>query len=85
MKSTIIKPTLKFTVYLELDEVEAQALAAITLYGSGPFLEMFYKYLGRTYLHPHEEGLKSLFNSITDRMKPPLKEALEFKKKWTDK
>jgi hypothetical protein len=49
------------TVQLELTEEEARALYNITVYGVKPFTEWFYRNLGKHYLKPHEEGLKSLF------------------------
>lgn len=62
-----------FTVNLELDEQEARALNAITIYGSKQFLEFFYKSLGRSYLEPYEKGLISLFAGISNKMPVQLK------------
>lgn len=53
-----------FQVILKLTEKEARALQAITVYGTKEFLETFYKYLGKSYLQAHEDGVKSLFETI---------------------
>lgn len=55
----------EFGVVLELTEPEARALKAITNYGIKNFKETFYEHLGKTYLSPHEDGLISLFKTIT--------------------
>lgn len=68
--------TIDFKVFLKLNEPEARALAALTTYGDKAFLEMFYKTLGKSYLEPHESGLKSLFKSI-DRNLPKHLERME--------
>ena len=51
-------------VTLVLSEAEAKALDALVGYGVNPFLEVFYKHLGKAYLSPYERGLKSLFESV---------------------
>lgn len=56
-------------IQLELTEIEAQALIAIAGYGSKSFLEVFYKFLGKHYLSPHEKGVVSLFETIRCEMK----------------
>jgi hypothetical protein len=52
------------SVTLVLTEAEAKALDALVGYGVAPFLEAFYKHLGKAYLQPYEQGLKSLFESV---------------------
>lgn len=64
-----------FTLWINLNESESRALEAITLYGSDKFLEFFYEKLGRSYLEPHEKGIRSLFATITDQLPPHLKKA----------
>lgn len=49
---------------IELTLDEARALEAITTYGAKSFLEGYYKQLGKSYLQPHEKGVKSLFETI---------------------
>lgn len=56
--------SLSATIRLVLTEEEAGALDAITGYGVEPFLEVFYKNMGRAYLEPYEAGLRSLFESV---------------------
>lgn len=55
---------LEVGVTITLTEEEVRALKAITEYGVSAFLEVFYKYLGKGALKPHEEGLKSLFELV---------------------
>ncbi len=57
------RPTVKMEVCLQLTEAEAGALDALVGYGIDPFLEVFYK-LGRAYMEPYEDGLRSLFESV---------------------
>lgn len=51
-------------VSLILDEEEAEALHALTMYGEDAFIKVFYAHLGTSCLQPHEAGLRRLFNSI---------------------
>lgn len=51
-------------ISIRLTEVEAAALDALAGYGIEPFLEAFYEKMGRSYLEPHEAGLRSLFTSV---------------------
>ena len=69
------KVKVTFTFDLTLKEKEARALAQLPSYGTDPFLEFFYKSLGSAYLKPHEEGLCSLFNSISEKLVPLLDKA----------
>ena len=79
---TKIKPNLSFEIYLTITEEEARALNAISIYGSEAFLEMFYKSLGKTYLQPHEKGLKLLFSSIRKNIIEDLNRIDKTKKEW---
>lgn len=49
---------------MELSEEEARALAVLPSYGTDNFLEFFYEKLGTTYLKPHENGIRTLFETI---------------------
>lgn len=62
-----------FSSTLDLSEPELRALDAMTKYGDDSFLDWFYVKLGRVYMEPHEEGLKSLFKSIRGTVTPALK------------
>jgi len=55
-------------VYLELTEVEAKALYNMTVYGTKPFLEWFYRNLGKVYLQQHEAGIISLFDTVRNEL-----------------
>lgn len=54
----------EFTVTLKLTVEEARALKEMTGYGAKPFLEGYYKQLGKSYMQPHEKGVYSLFDTI---------------------
>jgi len=66
MTRVSINVTVGVQVHLILNEDEALALDALAGYGIDPFLEVFYKSLGRAYLQPHEKGLRSLFAGIRE-------------------
>jgi len=57
-------PKLDVKITLVLSAQEAQALYALTEYGDMPFLECFYKCLGKDALQPHEQGLRDVFASF---------------------
>lgn len=62
-----------FSVSCELSETEAKALDALAGYGLKAFLKVFYKEMGKAYLEPHEDGLRTLFEKITNEVKPALR------------
>lgn len=74
--------TMDFSVILKLKEEEARALEAITLYGIKEFLETFYKHLGKSYLQPHEEGVKVLFETIKSELPKHLKKFDKIREEW---
>jgi hypothetical protein len=61
-----MRGTLKATFVLELTEDEVGALDALAGYGADAFLKHFYEKLGKSYMEPHEKGLRSLFQGIRD-------------------
>ena len=64
---------LKFSVrLLDLTESEARALDALVGYGIEPFLKVFYKEMGASYMRPHESGLRALFESVNKHVRPAL-------------
>lgn len=65
-----ISTYLQSKISFEVTEDEARALDALAGYGTKEFLECFYKYMGRAYLEPHEQGLKSLFEKIKELSRP---------------
>lgn len=56
---------LTVTGVLTLTEAEMGALEALAGYGADPFIETFYKHMGKHYLQPYEAGLRSLFATIS--------------------
>ena len=67
--------TIDFTLWMNLDEEEAMALEAITSYGIEAFLKKFYNEMGRHYLKPHEEGLRSLFKTVREEIPKHIRNA----------
>lgn len=55
-------------IWLELSEIEARALLAMTQYGHKPFLEGYYKHLGKSVMQPYAEGIESLFNTLREHL-----------------
>ena len=69
------RPTIEIQINFRLSESEARALEALAGYGDKVFLEVFYKHLGKTYLEPHEAGLRSLLTSVRQQLPPILHRA----------
>ena len=70
LKSTSIDAELRVT--LELTESEVRALDALFGYGEDRFLQVFYQEMGTAYLKPHENGIRSLHQTIRDITSGPL-------------
>lgn len=64
MANVSIDKQLNVKITLDVSESEARAMEALAGYGTKPFLNVFYKHMGRHYLEPHESGLASLFSKI---------------------
>lgn len=62
---------------MTLGEKEARAFAALAEYGIDAFLKTYYEKLGSAYLKPHEDGLRSLFETIRSEINPTLRRADE--------
>ncbi|MHA7124265.1 hypothetical protein ACWV16_26540 [Achromobacter xylosoxidans] len=75
MKRFIQQPHVETRATIELSEIEMRALDALIGYGIEPFLEVFYKYLGKHYMQPHEAGLRTLFKTIGSEIPAVLKRA----------
>jgi hypothetical protein len=69
------QPHVETRATIELSEVEMRALDALIGYGIDPFLEVFYKHLGKHYLQPHEAGMRSLFKTIASDIPAVLRRA----------
>ena len=52
------------TATMILSEHELCALDALAGYGDDAFLKAFYAEMGESYLKPHEQGLRSLFDNV---------------------
>lgn len=81
MATSVPKIKVEFKVFLELNEVEARALDALVGYGYDDFekffeefVEQFYSKLGKHYMVPYKEGLRSLFESVRDNLCPQLRQ-----------
>lgn len=80
-----IKSTSKLDVQiiLSLTEQEARALEAIVGYGTEAFLKCFYQHLGEHYLKPHEDGVKTLFETIKLELPKHLRKADNARDAWS--
>jgi len=67
----------ELSVTLVLTEDEAIALNEMTKYGINSFLKGYYKFLGKHYMEPHEEGMRSLFRTIDTELPPHLRRISE--------
>lgn len=70
--TAITKPELSVSVTIKINEIEARALDALAGYGDDEFIKMFYKNLGKSYMQPYEEGLRSFLDSIRSAVSPAL-------------
>lgn len=68
MANVSIDKQLNVKITLDVSESEARAMEALAGYGTKPFLNVFYKHMGRHYLEPHESGLTSLFSKIRTQL-----------------
>jgi hypothetical protein len=64
MAQLTTRPMVDLKVQLELNYHEIAALDALAGYGLKSFLDVFYEKMGESYLKPHEEGLKTLFETV---------------------
>ncbi len=63
----------KLTVTLELNESEVRALDGIFGYDVEIFLRVFYERMGKAYVQPHEQGVRSLHQTIRGILGGPLR------------
>lgn len=59
-------------VTLVLTEKEARALDGIFGYSVEQFLKVFYEKMGAAYVKPHEEGVRTLHETIRGQLSEPL-------------
>ncbi|EBA18365.1 hypothetical protein RSK20926_11619 [Roseobacter sp. SK209-2-6] len=69
---------------ITFNESELRALDAMTGYGADAFLEVFYEKLGKSYMQPHEQGLRSLFKTIRTPVAQALRDADQARKVLRD-
>lgn len=60
-------------IALELTETEARALDGIFGYNVDAFLQSFYKIMGKAYVEPYEDGVRSLHETIRTAVGGPLR------------
>nr|WP_319566273.1 hypothetical protein [uncultured Rhodoferax sp.] len=80
MTRLIQQPVVEVGATIKLTEPELRALEALAGYGDQPFLDAFYKLLGKHYMQPHEAGIRSLFAVIRADLNPILERADAAKK-----
>lgn len=59
---------LETKILLELNEDEARALSGIFGYNVEEFLKVFYEKMGKSYVKPYEDGVRSLHKSLRGLM-----------------
>lgn len=69
------QPRVNLELTFTVNESEARALDALVGYGVDGFLETFYGQMGKAYLQPHEQGLRTLFESIRENVPNILRRA----------
>jgi hypothetical protein len=74
-KTVTSQPVFDMDITLILTEQQARALYSLTLYGPQEFLKWFYKNMGKHYMEPHAQGLKSLFEVLKTELPPHFKVA----------
>ena len=84
MASIKPKVQIKYTVTVELTETEARMLEAMAGYGDEAFKNVFYEKIGKHYMQPFSEGIKSLFDVVRDQVKPQLYEVDQCRKKISE-
>lgn len=75
MRRLIQAPHVETHATIELSEMEMRALDALIGYGIQPFLDAFYKHLGKHYMQPCEAGLRSLFKTLGSEIPSVLRRA----------
>lgn len=80
MATMLGRPVIEAQATLLLTEEELRALDAVTGYGLKAFMEVFYEKMGRSYLEPHAQGLKTLFETVRARVPSILSAADEARK-----
>lgn len=70
LKEASVDTTL--TVVLELTEAEVRALDGMFGYSAENFLAAFYEKMGKAYVQPYEEGVRSLHRTIRSAMSGPI-------------
>lgn len=75
MRRLIQAPHVETRATIELSEMEMRALDALIGYGIQPFLDVFYKNLGKHYMQPCEAGLRSLFKTLGSEIPSVLRRA----------
>lgn len=79
-----LNPKVSFDIYIALNESEARALYALTVYGIDDFLKVFYEHLGTAYLQKHEDGLRELFASVRQSLPPQLEKVDKARKAFQE-
>lgn len=73
MSRLIQRPIIELDVAVRFTEIEMRALEAISGYDVEVFLNAFYETMGRHYLEPHADGIRSLFKTVRGELPPILR------------
>lgn len=72
MAKVLNRIAIEFTTNILINEDEARALEALVGYGVDNFLKTFYEKLGKAYLQPHEQGIRSFFKAVGTQVLPAI-------------
>ena len=73
MKAKVeIKTSVSIETTVVLTEIEVRALDALVGYGIDSFLANFYKNMGKHYMKPNEEGIRQVFKTVEEKIRPHL-------------
>lgn len=76
------QPTVTVEATFTVNEAELRALDALAGYGDDAFIKMFYESLGKSYMQPHEAGLREFLKSIRDIAGPIIRRTVNARKEF---
>lgn len=79
----VVKTVVKIDcdIHIKLTYEEAAALIDIVGYGAEPFLNAFKEHLGKHYITKHQDGIRSLFPKIWDKLPKQLYQVEEIRRR----
>lgn len=78
------KIVIDFMADVTLSEQEILALDGILGYNVDTFLKVFYEKMGKSYVQPHESGVRSLHENLRKQLSPLVATITEARKRIND-